>query len=372
MWLKIEPSRSERGIPMGAPLIDSARLGMFDVVRARNPEDLGGKIRVTERATQSSRIYTYQLQDRALWHLRSERPIFTLATRGAGSILASYVESSFATDVSVDGDEGGLYCFTALLAGHVTLERKEKSATATSRTGLAWRPGPGVRLLISNDNARTNIFFKVAEMQSALEHMLDEPLHQPLDFEPSLDWSTGLAASLKHQLDFVMQEFQREDGVASSPVALASLTDLLVSLVLRGAAHNYTDRLANTGGSAVPVYVRRAEEFMRAHGAQPIRMAHVAAAAGCSLRTLTTVFRHFRSNTPLAALHAIRLDLARADLALGTCNAAVATVARRYGFTNTTRFAAAFRRRFGETPTETARHASMRLTRMPTDPAKAE
>jgi AraC-like DNA-binding protein len=353
-------------------MIDPALLAMFDVVRAKDPEDLSGKFRVTERAAHSSRIYTYQLQDRALWRMRFEQPIFTLATRGAGSILASYADSSFATDVSVDGDQGGLYCFTAMLAGQMTLERKGMSTTATSRSGLVWRPGPGGRLLISDDNARTNVFFKATDLESALEHMLDEPLHQPLEFEPSLDWSTGLTASLKHQLDFVMQEFQREDGVPSSPVALASLTDLIVSLVLRGAAHNYTGRLVGTADRAIPAYVRRAEDFMRAHGAQPIRMAHVAAAAGCSLRTLTAVFKHFRGNTPLAALHAIRLDLAHAEFALGAGDAAVATVARRYGFTNTTRFGAAFRRRFGKTPTETARHASIRTTPISGSAAKGQ
>jgi len=354
---------------MPVPVIDPALLATFDVVRASNPESLGGAFRVNERAAHSSRIYTYQLQDRALWRQRFEETIFTLATRSAGSIVASYADSSFATHGFVDGDGGGLFCFTTMLAGHTTLERNGKSATATSRSGLVWKPGPDGRLSMSDDNARTNVFFKVADMESALEHMLDEPLHEPLDFEPGLDWTIGLGFSLKHQLDFVMQEFQRKDGVASNPVALASLTDLLVSLVLRGAAHNYTDRLASSADSAVPVYVRRAEDFMRAHGAQPIRMPHVAAAAGCSLRTLTAVFKHFRGKTPLAVLHAIRLDLAQADLTVGSGDAAVAAVARRYGFTNTTRFATAFHRRFGKTPAETVRHASIRKRFMAADPA---
>ncbi|WP_172716993.1 MULTISPECIES: helix-turn-helix domain-containing protein [Neorhizobium] len=347
---------------MAASFMNPALLRMFDVVRASDPDDLSGTMRVTERVVRSSRVYTYQLRDRALWRMRFDRPIFTLATRGAGSLLASYADSSFATDVSVDGDEGDLFCFTTMLAGHMRLVREGKSTTASNHVGLAWRPDPSTRLLIGEDNARTNVFFKVTDLESALEHMLDDNLRQPLVFETHLDWSTGLAASLKRQLDFVIQEFQQEDGVASSPVALASVTDLLVSLVLRGATHNYTDRLATAAGSAVPAYVRRAEDFMRAHSAQPIRMSHVAAAAGCSLRTLTTVFHHFRGTTPLGMLHSIRLDLARAELASGASGASVSTIARRYGFTNTARFATSFRRRFGTTPTEMARRASIRGT----------
>lgn len=146
--------------------------------------------------------------------------------------------------------------------------------------------------------------------------------------------------------------------MASNPIALASLTDLLISLVLRGAPHNYVDQLDGRASGVVPAYIRRAEDFMRANGAEPIRMSEVAAAAGCSVRTLGHVFKHFRGNTPLGALHSIRLELARDDLALGASGASVTTVARRYGFTNSARFATAFRRRFGETPSEAARRSS--------------
>ena len=58
---------------------------------------------------------------------------------------------------------------------------------------------------------------------------------QAAQIRPNLDWSSGLAASLKFQLDFVMHESQGSDGMASNPVALASMTDLLISLALRGA-----------------------------------------------------------------------------------------------------------------------------------------
>ncbi|MGO4677387.1 helix-turn-helix domain-containing protein [Bosea sp. 2YAB26] len=340
---------------MATPAIDIERLAMFDLVRARDPGDISGKTQVMERGVQSSRVFTYQLRDRTLWRTRFNRPIFTLATRCSGSILASYADSSFATDVSVDGDDGELYCFTSILSGHTTLGQTGHRTMVGHGCGLAWRPGPGTTLSVSDSNARTNVFFKVSEMEGALEHMLDEHLRQPLRFEPTLDWNTGLAASLKCQLDFVIEEFQRADGIFANAVGLASLTDLLISLALRGAPHNHSGRLAITTTSAVPAYIRRAEEFMRAHGAEPIRMEHVAAVAGCSLRTLEAVFNRFRDQTPLAALHRIRLDLVRDELANRSTEAVVSEVARRYGFANSARFATAYQRRFGETPKETAR-----------------
>jgi hypothetical protein len=78
-----------------------------------------------------------------------------------------------------------------------------------------------------------------------------------------------------------MHEMKRQGGVADNPVALASLTDLVLSLVLRGVPHNYLERLGDGRVGAVPAYVRRAEDFMLANAPVPIRMEQVAAAVGC-------------------------------------------------------------------------------------------
>jgi transcriptional regulator GlxA family with amidase domain len=151
---------------------------------------------------------------------------------------------------------------------------------------------------------------------------------------------------------------KRNDGVADNSIALASLTDFVLSLVLKGIPHNYLERLGSGRFGAVPAYVRRAEEFMRAKAGVPIRMEQVASAAGCSVRTLDAVFRRFRDTTPLAALNAIRLEQVRAELSHSAERASVAEIGRSYGFTNAGRFAAAYRRRFGESPLETTRRRS--------------
>jgi len=73
---------------------------------------------------------------------------------------------------------------------------------------------------------------------------------------------------------------------------------------------------------------------------------------------LGVVLRHFRGSTPFRSLHAIRLEQAHDELSRGASGASVAIVAHRCGSTNATRFAIAFRRRFGETPSEMARRAA--------------
>ena len=97
---------------------------------------------------------------------------------------------------------------------------------------------------------------------------------------------------------------------------------------------------------------------MHAHCAAPIQLSDIATAAGCSVRTLGSVFQRFRGRTPLAALHACRLEQVHAELSRSAADAPIGAIARRYGFTNASRFTVAFRRRFGEAPLDVVRRAS--------------
>jgi len=312
--------------------------------------------RVSERL--HGRVWSYQSQDRDLIRVRFDNPITWITQRRLGSMTISNGGDRFAAQIDIGGDGIDGYCFSAVLDGRVTLIQNGTETTCASTNGIVFRATPGTRLMASDANARENLWIGASTLEHALENMLGNRLHGPLVFKPGFDWSSGLAASLRGQIDFLMHEIKRQGGAGDNPVALASLIDLVVSLVLRGIPHNYLERLDSGRFAAVPAYVRRAEDFMRANAAVVIRMEQVAAAAGCSVRTLGAVFRQFRDTTPLAALHAIRLEHVHAELKHAATGGSVAEVARRYGFTNPGRFTAAYRRRFGETPTETAKRHS--------------
>jgi len=66
-------------------------------------------------------------------------------------------------------------------------------------------------------------------------------------------------------------------------------------------------------------------------------------------------FRQFRGVTPLTALHAIRLQRVREALREADDQIPTRTIARRFGFTNPSRFLAAYGKQFGEHPNEARR-----------------
>jgi AraC-like DNA-binding protein len=330
------------------------------VVHVRDPNEMDSRSLVSHRFPEASRDYKYRLRDSALMRTHFNVPIFRFAIGWVGDILVSRGADRFATEIAIEGDRtSSLYCFNMLLRGDLTVVRGGTISTASGDSGLAMRAEAGVRYLTSDLNARANMFLRASDLEDALTRMLDDRMRNSLDFRPLVHWGSGLAASVRFQFDVLLRELNRPNGLASNPIAVASMTDLLLTLVLQGVPHNYSDRLEARRSGGSPSYLRRAEDFMRANAASPIQMAQVADAAGCSVRTLSDVFRQFRGTTPLKALHGIRLEFVRDALSDGAAEAPWAVIANRYGFTNAGRFARAYRRRFGEAAAQTARVAGL-------------
>jgi AraC family ethanolamine operon transcriptional activator len=75
---------------------------------------------------------------------------------------------------------------------------------------------------------------------------------------------------------------------------------------------------------------------------------------GVSERTLHYAFREVRGLSPMAYFRAVRLNAVRQELKAAPDTAAVHAIARRWGFGHPGEFAAAaYRRLFGELPSQT-------------------
>jgi AraC-like DNA-binding protein/Tfp pilus assembly protein PilF len=81
--------------------------------------------------------------------------------------------------------------------------------------------------------------------------------------------------------------------------------------------------------------------------------ATLASIAGVSSRTMQRQFRTFLGKTPRAVLHDIRFEAARRELLRSLPDARMMDIAHRYGFTHCGRFSVEYRRRFGESPSQT-------------------
>ena len=102
-----------------------------------------------------------------------------------------------------------------------------------------------------------------------------------------------------------------------------------------------------------PQAVRRVRDYIEAHAQEDIDIADICKVAGVPLRTLHHQFRHSLGITPLQLLRDIRLKRVRMDLLGARAGSSVTSIALDWGFDHLGRFAASYKKRFGETPRET-------------------
>ena len=157
-------------------------------------------------------------------------------------------------------------------------------------------------------------------------------------------------AALTRFVHHFWAELQRPGGLWDSTMALAEMEDCLVSL-LALAAH--PSAAASTARLST---VRKAEDFLIRHLTQPLTRSDLAEAVGASIRTISRGFREHHGVSPMAWLKARRLEAAQSELRDAVPGEVTVTeVALRCGFESLGRFAAEYRARFGETPSQTLR-----------------
>jgi AraC family ethanolamine operon transcriptional activator len=100
--------------------------------------------------------------------------------------------------------------------------------------------------------------------------------------------------------------------------------------------------------------VRRADDYMWACLGEPLSLSDLCRELGVSERTLLYAFQEVRGLSPMAYFKAGRLNAARQELKAATPGTVtVREIAQRWGFWHTGEFAAAYRRLFGELPSQT-------------------
>jgi AraC-like DNA-binding protein len=174
-----------------------------------------------------------------------------------------------------------------------------------------------------------------------------EPVTVP---NPSvLPQSTEMQAYWLAVCRHVYRDISQNPEVFANPLVRDSAFRTLVSAAV--AAFQLQDAPAVT----LPRSIRRATAFMDANAGTSMSVQDVAREARMSLRGLQYAFRRELGMTPMAYLRKVRLQRARADLVRGDRGETVGAIARRWGYANAARFAAAYRQAFGEPPGATLR-----------------
>jgi AraC-like DNA-binding protein len=175
----------------------------------------------------------------------------------------------------------------------------------------------------------------------------------PVAFEGMRPISAVRRRSWQRLTSFVRVQAIGASPLIQEPLLEAQLAELIAAMALMTFPNSALriDHARPRPGTS-PATVRRAVAFIEEQAAEPISLSDIAASAGVTPRTLQRAFARQLDTSPSAYLRQIRLRRARSELLAAdpTAGATVGAIARRWGFADPRRFAAAYRELHGHPP----------------------
>lgn len=244
--------------------------------------------------------------------------------------------------------------------------RQSAAEISVGRDAAALVPGERGAMLNPGIEGRTtwraglrtlNVLVDQGALCAHLSALTGTTIHASPRFKLPVDLRRGPGADVHRIIQLLHEVSTRTEGAPASPHLLAHLREALYVGLLFGVESTVSHLLHRAPSPASLRAVRQAEEYLTAHASEPIAVADLAAFMGVGLRSLQRSFRSARGMSLRAFLTNARLDLARRHLQAAGPGTTVTQVLHASGFGHPGEFSAAYRRRFGESPSETLRRA---------------
>ncbi|MGO4102620.1 AraC family transcriptional regulator [Leifsonia sp. YAF41] len=272
-----------------------------------------------------------------------------------GRVTVGYLE--FGVAMRIQTGEAANYHVDIPVAGRARMQAGPRDPVyATPQTAAIFAPGLPVDLDCDDEFAQIALMLPKVELRFELESLLGRNLGTPLEFSMALDLASAAGGTVLQALRLINAASDQADGMLQHPLAAHRLEQALVHSLLFAQPHNYSEILRAAPPLAGARAVSEAVELMRARPAHAWTAAELAAASSTSVRSLQQNFRSSLGTSPLQYLRDLRLEEVRKELlAAEPGTATVTQVAARWGFVHLGRFAAAYRKRFAERPSDTLR-----------------
>ncbi|MEJ1157807.1 helix-turn-helix domain-containing protein [Prosthecomicrobium sp. N25] len=188
-------------------------------------------------------------------------------------------------------------------------------------------------------------------LRTEAEALCGYPVAVELAPDPAPDFETCQEVLARLEDAFA----QRASGMeAAQPGTWArEILRALLRGPLKPALDRYIGVHRKTSG---PASLHRALDYIRQHSATDLSMAKLADVSGVSPRAMQSTFMRHLSCSPWDYVMMCRLEAARSRILARPGNDTITSIAIATGFNHLGDFAKLYRRRYGETPTDTRRH----------------
>ena len=244
------------------------------------------------------------------------------------------------------------------VTGGFAVEQNRTWTTTGPSRGIIHRPDVGPFVARVSAPSRVGLVaIDRPALEAHLQSMLERPIQGAIQFAPSLDL-TGKGSAWLRLFRMFIDDLHDADSMIHNSLVAEPLSQALMSGLLMSSDHPYRDALDRPAARCHSRQIQRALDAIHAHPEYPYTSATLAQLSGVSVRSLQDGFRRHVGASPMSYLRHVRLARAHEDLCRGDART-VADVAHGWGFTHLGRFAGAYQRRYGTTPSATARLARL-------------
>jgi AraC-like DNA-binding protein len=263
---------------------------------------------------------------------------------------------SFATPVSLVAAELDAYHVSMPTTGRMHARHGSYELVATPSTGAVFGPGKPTYVLHYADSAELAVKIERTALEEELAGLLGRPVDGPIDLPPAINLTAGPGHSWSRLVRLLRDELDYDKSLVSQPLIAEQLRSSVLIGLLLSIPHRYHEELTGPATAGPPRAIRRVVDAIHDEPEGAFTVGVLAGIAGMSVRSLQEGFRRHVGCAPMSYLQQVRL--ARAQEALRRADplrVTVSAIAHRWGFAHLGRFAAAYRARFGESPSETLR-----------------
>lgn len=272
---------------------------------------------------------------------------------GLGLGAVTIGELRYGADVFVTtSDLEDAYHVLAPLTGAVQSRQLGHVVAADASCAVVLQPVGDVELRMGADCRLLSVKVDRAALEREVDAALDRQVASPMPLAASFPTGSGRGRSWAALVRHLLTDMRGYHPLVNRPQIAKQWRDLLISGLALTVEHPFSHEPA----ARRPRTVKRALDAMHAQPGRSFTAGELAAIAGVGVRVLQDAFKQHIGMSPMTYLRRLRLDRVHHDLTHGDpWRTSVGDVAARFGFTHLGRFAGDYRRRFGETPSETLR-----------------
>lgn len=273
-----------------------------------------------------------------------------------GMISLNYI--SYGADVLIDpGELGDFYLIQMPVSGAATIRNGSQEFLTNRRVASILNADLATRMQWWEGCAQILIQIRKAPLLDFVGRFLGRELPGRLVFDPRIDFTRAEMQSWRRLACSLFQAADERQPAAAPAIAAALHEQCLLETFLRFQPSNLCHFFRDERETVAARHLKRAEEFIRVNAALPITLLDIAKAAEVAPRTLQLAYKRAFGISPIRALTRERLRRVRFDLVAELGQHSVTEIALRWGFNHLGRFAAEYRREFGECPHETRDYA---------------